>query len=168
MDQNVPDTDSQQRDWYAEITARVPGFPGYQAKEQRRIADKSIRDAIATKLDELRDILADVIEQASDAETSTVDDLTKILRVMNELRDRAEFLGYGDSAFFASSTLDRKTLLQIYQFETEIYDSLDRLETLFESPKDLGRRDVLKSIRAFLETISQDFNARREIMKSSR
>ncbi len=162
------DADNPQHDWHIEITARIPGFIGYESKEQRRLADKSIRDTIVAKLDELRDILADVIEQANNVEISIVDDLSKILRTMNELRDRVDFLGYGDSPFFTDPDLETELLSQIYQLDTKIYDNLDELETLFESPKDLGRRDTLKSIRTLLDAISQDFSARREILKSPR
>src|SRR5659263_649677 len=75
------------RDWFAELTARIPNFVGYQSKDQRRTADKMVRDTMVLKLDDLREILSDVIEKANDAETSVVDDISKILRTMNELRD---------------------------------------------------------------------------------
>jgi hypothetical protein len=87
---------------------------------------------------------------------------------MNELRDKIEFLGYGDATFFTDEQLNPDFLSRVYQLETQIYDSLDELETAFESPKDLGRRDTLKDIRKRLEVISQDFAARKETLKSLR
>ncbi|MHB8107160.1 MAG: hypothetical protein ACYDH4_07005 [Candidatus Cryosericum sp.] len=156
------------RDWFAELTTRIPNFVGYQIKDQRRTADKVVRDTMVLKLDDLRDILSDVIEKANDAETSVVDDISKILRTMNELRDKIEFLGYGDATFFTDEHLSPDFLAKVYQLETQIYDSLDELETAFESPTDLGRRDTLRDIRKRLELISQDFAARKEILKSSR
>jgi len=119
-------------------------------------------------LDDLREILSDVIEKANDAETSVVDDISKILRTMNELRDKVEFLGYGDTTFFTDEQLNPDFLSKVYQLETQIYDNLDELETAFESPKDLGRRDTLRDIRKRLEVISQDFAARKETLKSPR
>ncbi|MCX6097960.1 MAG: hypothetical protein NTZ77_05750 [Caldiserica bacterium] len=145
---DMTDAESMPRDWFAELTARIPSFVGYQAN--------------------LREILSDVIEKANDAETSVVDDLSKIIRTMNELRDKVEFLGYGDTTFFTDEQLDPDILSKVYQLETQIYDSLDGLETAFESPKDLGRRDTLRDIRKRLETILQDFAARKETMKSLR
>jgi len=61
------------RDWFTELTARIPGFAGYSGREQRRAADKMVRDTMVLKLDDLRDILSDVIEKANDAETSIVE-----------------------------------------------------------------------------------------------
>jgi hypothetical protein len=165
---DMTDAGSMPRDWFAELTARIPNFVGYQAKDQRRTADKTVRDTMVLKLDDLREILSDVIEKANDAETSVVDDLSKIIRTMNELRDKVEFLGYGDTTFFTDEQLDPDILSKVYQLETQIYDSLDGLETAFESPKDLGRRDTLRDIRKRLETILQDFAARKETMKSLR
>ena len=167
MDDKIA-AESKPRDWFAELTTRIPNFMGYQAKDQRRTADKTVRDAMVFKLDDLREILSDVIEKANDAETSVVDDISKILRTMNELRDKVEFLGYGDTTFFTDEQLNPDFLSKVYQLETQIYDSLDELETAFESPKDLGRRDTLKDIRKRLEVISQDFAARKEKLKSSR
>jgi len=155
-----------QSDWFAALTARIPGYTGYQDTDQRRIADKTVREVMVAKIDDLRDALADVMEQANDAETSIVDDLSKILRTMNELRDKVEFLGYGDTTFFSESSLDTVYLSSIYQLETRIYDNLDELETAIQSPKDLGRRETLKEIRRRLDTISQDFAARKEKLKS--
>ncbi|MFA4932645.1 MAG: hypothetical protein WC625_07055 [Caldisericia bacterium] len=162
------DAGSTPRDWFAELTARIPSFVGYQGKGQRRIADKTVRDTMVFKLDDLREILSDVIEKANDAETSVIDDISKILRTMNELRDKAEFLGYGDTTFFTDEELNPDFLSRVYQLETQIYDNLDELETAFESPKDLGRRDTLRDIRKRLEVISQDFAARKETLKSPR
>jgi len=167
MDDKV-DTESTPCNWFAELTARIPNFVGYQVKDQRRIADKTVRDTMVFKLDDLREILSDVIEKANDAETSVVDDISKILRTMNELRDKVEFVGYGDTMFFTDEQLNPDFLSRIYQLETHIYDNLDELETAFESPKDLGRRDTLKDIRKRLEVISQDFAARKETLKSPR
>jgi len=167
MDDKV-DTESTPCNWFAELTARIPNFVGYQVKDQRRIADKTVRDTMVFKLDDLREILSDVIEKANDAETSVVDDISKILRTMNELRDKVEFVGYGDTTFFTDEQLNPDFLSRIYQLETHIYDNLDELETAFESPKDLGRRDTLKDIRKRLEVISQDFAARKETLKSPR
>lgn len=167
MDEKA-DAEITPRDWFAALTARIPGFVGYQEKDQRRVADKTVRDTMVAKIDDLRDILSDVIEQANDAETSVVDDLSKILRTMNELRDKVEFLGYGDTTFFSDESLDPAFLSSVYQLETQMYDNLDELETAFESPKDLGRRDTLKEIRGRLEVISQDFATRKETLKSPR
>jgi hypothetical protein len=167
MDEKV-DAESVPRDWLAALTARIPGFAGYQDKDQRRVADKTVRDAMAAKIDDLREIISDVIEQANDTETSIVDDLSKILRTMNELRDKVEFLGYGDTVFFTNESFSPEFLASVYQLEVQIYDNLDELETTFESPKDLGRRDTLKEIRRRLEVISQDFATRKETLKSPR
>ncbi len=167
MDEKV-DAESVPRDWLAALTARIPGFAGYQDKDQRRVADKTVRDAMAAKIDDLREIISDVIEQANDTETSIVDDLSKILRTMNELRDKVEFLGYGDTVFFTNESFSPEFLATVYQLEVQIYDNLDELETTFESPKDLGRRDTLKEIRRRLEVISQDFATRKETLKSPR
>lgn len=167
MDDKV-DAGSTLRDWFAELTARIPSLVGYQGKDQRRSADKAVRDTMVFKLDDLREILSDVMEKANDAETSVVDDLSKILRTMNELRDKVEFLGYGDTTFFTDEQLNPDILSKVYQLETHIYDNLDELETAFESPKDLGRRDTLRDIRKRLEVITQDFAIRKETLKSPR
>lgn len=155
------------RDWFAELTARIPGFVGYSSKEQRRAADKMIRDTMVAKLDDLRDILSDVIEKANDAETSILDDIAKILRTTNELRDKIEFVSYGETTFFSRDQAGAAFLSSVYKLDTSIYDTLDRLETLCESPKDLGRRDTLREIRKGLDAILQDFTARKAIIKGS-
>ncbi len=162
---DVDGVNDSQRDWFAELTTRIPAFSGYREREQRRTADKTIRDTMAAKLDELRSILAEVMEQANEAETSVLDDISKILHTLNDLRDRIEFLGYGETSFFSEELLDESALPQIYELETHTYDKLDDLETVFESPKDLGRRDTLKSIRRKLEEITKDFAARKEAIK---
>src|SRR5450756_1374164 len=114
MDDKV-DAESTPRDWFAELTARIPSFVGYQGKDQRHTADKTVRDTMVFKLDDLREILSDVIEKANDAETSVVDDISKILRTMNELRDKVEFLGYGDTTFFTDEQLNPDFLSRVYQ-----------------------------------------------------
>lgn len=166
--QDEANTGSIPRDWFKELTARIPGFLGYSSREQRRAADKMIRDTMALKLDDLSDILSDVVEKANDAETSIVDDISVILRTTSELRDKIEFVSYGETTFFSSEYLAADYLSGIYRLETSIYDALDRLETVCESPKDLGRRDTLREIRRGLDTILQDFSARKETLKTPR
>ncbi len=115
MDDKV-DAGSAPRDCFAELTARIPSLVGYQVKDQRLTADKTVRDTMVFKLDDLREILSDVIEKANDAETSVVDDISKILRTMNELRDKVEFLGYGHD-FFTDVQTHPDVLRRVYQLE---------------------------------------------------
>jgi len=73
----------------------------------------------------------------------------------------------GETVFLSEDRLEPAYLARVYQLEAQMYDHLDELETVFESPKDLGRRDTLRDIRKRLDTISQEFNTIKETLKSS-
>jgi len=56
----------------------------------------------------------------------------------NELRDKIEFVSYGETAFFSSEHLATDYLSGIYNLETIIYDTLDRLEPCASRPRTWG------------------------------
>jgi len=149
------------------IALAIPGFSGYMKREQRREADKIIRNYLHSRLHQARNDLQDIYQVVADRERS--DDLQKLDRLMaifDRVSERVNHASYGYHGFFDAIKINEPELDRMIQFDTQLVDGTkglaektraikaevqeDRLDTL---AADL--RDLRKTVQEFEMTFDE-------------
>lgn len=111
------------------LAMHIPGFAGYKAAEDRRIADKQLRAVIGEHLSKVNDRLDRVVDSLS--RSGNFDSLAIIdqsSRKLERLIDRMQFADYGFSAVFDRVQLGDAQLLQLYQYDAAIMADIPRFD----------------------------------------
>lgn len=114
----------------ANLAHLIPGFAGYKAVEDRRIADKQLRAVIGERLTGVQERLDAVVDAAS--RSGSLDGLALIdqsKRRLGRLIDRMRFADYGYSAVFDRVQLGEPELARLYQYDTGIMNELPSFDS---------------------------------------
>jgi len=114
----------------ANLAHLIPGFAGYKAVEDRRIADKQLRAVIGERLTGIQERLDAVVDAAS--RSGSLDGLALIdqsKRRLGRLIDRMRFADYGYSAVFDRVQLGEPELARLYQYDAGIMNELPSFDS---------------------------------------
>jgi hypothetical protein len=150
----------------------VPGFSGYKKREERREADKIIRNFLHSKLQEARNDLQDVYRTVSESERS--DDLQLIDRLMavfDRVSERVNHASYGYHGFFDAIKIEEPELDKMIAFDTQLVDGAKGLAERMKSLKaeveaerfdNLGAN--LRELRRAVEEFDRTFDERKDVI----
>jgi hypothetical protein len=142
----------------------IPGFAGYKAVEDRRIADKQLRAVIGERLTTIKDRLDRVVESASRA--GSLDGLALIDqtgRRLERLIDRMRFADYGYSAVFDRVQLGEPELARLYQYDTAIMNELGSFDAaVIAVESSAGDPAKLAQALANFDALTAEFDRRFE------
>lgn len=153
----------------ANLAHLIPGFAGYKAVEDRRIADKQLRATIGERLTTVQDRLDAVIDAAS--RSGNLDGLGLIdqtKRRLNKLIDRMRFADYGYSAVFDRVQLGEPELARLYQYDTTIMNELPSFNSAVANVESSGEDQAklnaaLQNFDALTAEFDRRFEARQHL-----
>jgi hypothetical protein len=106
----------------------VPGFSGYKKKEQRREADKIIRNFLYSKLQEARNMLQDTYSLLTESEqTEYLQSIDRLVAVFDRVSERVNHASYGYHGFFDAVKIEEPDLDRMIEFDTELVDGAKEL-----------------------------------------
>jgi hypothetical protein len=119
----------------------IPGFSGYYEREQRRDADKRLREFLAEDIGEIIERIERTATEWSKAgELDYLDDLEEISGRLGRAADNLRYADYGYSGFFDLVKIDADDLNRFYQYDLSlrsfIADIGDDVEALTEAADD--------------------------------
>ncbi len=146
-----------QRGKIKELLLKVPGFKGYIELEDRRTADKLLRDAVAESYQEQLDRLTAVQTEFVDrGDLSYVDDLEAVVVKLRTFIDRISHATYGYSSFFSAIKIDAEKLDKIYDYDQALLNGIDSLSAALESLETTEDPEQLKVLITDLKKQAQD------------
>lgn len=163
--------------WAERTTTRllnaVPGYSGYRAKEDRRDADKSVRNRLAEELgsraERIERIAAGLANQRKLSEVGPVNDLATSVRY---LRDRINTASYGYGGLFSNRDINADVLDQIRLFDESLFASVDlidgavsTLEQTVTSGGDLG--STVAAAKVIVNNAGDRFDLRSRVVESA-
>ncbi len=128
---------SEQMDPFKKILGKIPGFKGYMERQNRRDADKLLRETIADQFDRLwQRISAIQRDFISSGEITYVDDLEAAAIKLRTFADRVRRATRGYSSLFEAVKINEAELEKIYAFDATLLDlaeevgrAIDNVET---------------------------------------
>jgi len=150
----------------------VPGFSGYKKREQRREADKIIRNFLHSKLQEARNDLQDVHAVVAKSEQSNeLERIDKLVAVFDRVSERVNHAPYGYSGFFDAIKIEEPELDRMIAFDSQLVDGARGLAGRVKSIKTEVEAENFENLAAGLrelgkavEDFDRTFDERKEVI----
>lgn len=127
MDQFFEKVTSQQ-DPFKKVMSFIPGFNGYIDRQNRRDADKLLRDTVARRFEEqwkrTSQLQSDMV---SSGMIQYVDDMEKAAIQLRTFIDKITTAPRGYAGMFDAVKINEKELEAIYQFDAAFFDLADQV-----------------------------------------
>lgn len=126
--------------------ASIPGYGGYHAKEQRRLADRAVREELARRLassiQQLQRLSAALARSRRYPDLAPVDAVTGRLHL---LADRLRTAPEGYRGLFENDAIDEGVLEQVIGFDAALASGIERVAVLSGSLNERAAGPVLES-----------------------
>jgi hypothetical protein len=117
-----------QQDPFKRLGSIIPGFGGYIERQNRRDADKLLRDTVARRFEEqyqrASQLQTDLI---SAGKIEFVDDMEKAVIKLRTFIDKISTAPRGYSGMFDAVKINEKELESIYQFDAAFFDLAEQV-----------------------------------------
>ncbi|MBI5294326.1 MAG: hypothetical protein HY869_02540 [Chloroflexi bacterium] len=162
-----------QVDPFKKLVGFIPGFNGYIERQNRRDADKVLRDTVARRFEEQWKRASNLqVEMVNSGMIAQLDDMEKASLLLRTFIDKISTAPRGYSGMFDAVKINEKELEAIYQFDAAFFDlaeqvarALDNVEASLadESSLPAAIRNVTSLARLAVET----YNKRSEAVTGS-
>ena len=117
-----------QQDPFKRLISFIPGFGGYIERQNRRDADKLLRDTVARRFEEQYQRASQLqTELVSAGKIEFVDDMEKAVIKLRTFIDKISTAPRGYSGLFDSVKVNEKELESIYQFDAAFFDIAEQV-----------------------------------------
>jgi hypothetical protein len=143
----------------------VPGYRGYRDKEDRRDADRAVRDRLVAELTGRAERVERVAQQLAEARRiSDVGPVNDFASSIRHLADRVNTTSYGYGGLFSQRDIDAAVLDQIRLFDESLFAGVEQVDG---ATSELERASSLGGdLRAASQTglsVLNDFGARLDL-----
>ncbi len=111
-----------QQDIFKQLASHIPGFDGYIERQNRRAADKLLRQTVAERFEEqwrrASNMQADLVSAGM---YDLVDDMEKAAIQLRTFIDKIRTASYGYSGFFDAVKINEEELAKLYQFDAAFF-----------------------------------------------
>ncbi len=170
---SIFDKSQSQKSGFERLLAKIPGFKGYLAKEDRRESDKLERGFIAKAFDDAREPLRRTVTKVAD--TGSFDSLRSVAgldpleKLIEKVGNRIRFADYGYSGFFDVVKVDEAALDRLYQFDLGLYEKAEQLsKRTVGLPALASDADALKAeiemLLQLVREIDREFDLREKVL----
>jgi hypothetical protein len=159
-----------QMDPFKSLASHIPGFKGYVERQNRRDADKLLRDTVVRRFDEQWQRASQIqVDMVSQGMIQYVDDIEKAALKLRTFIDKMSTAPRGYSGLFDAVKINEKELEAIYQYDAAFFDlaeqvgrALDNVEASLadEAALPAAIRNVTSIARMAVET----YNRRSEVV----
>ena len=116
------------------LASKIPGYRGYKAKEDRRAADKLLREHLADQFNEQQRRLAglqrDLLEGGG---LLLIDDLDQAVTKVQNLADRIRTASYGYAGLFDEVKVKEEDLDALYDFDESMLGHLSAIQSAIDA-----------------------------------
>ena len=140
-----------------ELLLKIPGFKGYIEMEDRRTADKMVRDTVADRYQEQLDRLTGIMTEFVDrGDLVYMDKLEGAAVKIRTFIDKIRHAVYGYSGFFDAIKVDEAKLEKLYDYDQALLDGIDGISETLNSLASAVESDQIKSLIASLTQQAAD------------
>ena len=160
-------TDDQ--DIIKKLFSKIPGFSGYVERENRRAADKVLREAVANRYEELWQRISSIqTDLISGGGLEFIDDIERAAIKLRQFIDRIRHASYGYSPFFNAIKVNEEELTKVYEFDLALLENVDIVGRAIDNVETSIGTDGLPAAIRHLTSLSQEsvdmYNQRSEVL----
>ena len=109
------------------IGSLIPGYRGYAERDGRRNCDKQLRESIHFELTLIEKQISNrILDAIKSKEMDLIRKLEVLRKDVNTLGSKLKYAPYGETAFFGDKQIKEDELLEIYQFDLELADVVQK------------------------------------------
>jgi hypothetical protein len=160
------------QDIFKKIASKIPGFKGYIERQNRRAADKLLRETIANHFEAIWQRVSalqrDLISQGGIA---YIDDLEAAAIVLRQFIDRVRTASYGYAPQFAAVKINEQELARLYEYdyallemEDQVSHAVDNVETSIGTD---GLPAAIRNLTSHARQCIEVFSKRQEAIIAS-
>ena len=139
------------------LLLKIPGFKGYIEMEDRRTADKMVRDVVADRFQEQLDRLTGVMSEFVDrGDLEYMDKLEGVSVKIRTFIDKIRHAVYGYSGFFDAIKIDQDKLDKLYGYDQALLDGIDGISETLDNLASAVESDKIKALIASLTQQAAD------------
>lgn len=152
------------------IANAIPGYPGYKSKEQRRDADRILRERLTNQYNAQRERLTRIQQDAvRGGQLATVSDLEGANQQLSRFISRLRVAPGGYAGWFDAATIEEADLDLIYQFDASLANGVDELSGALDGMQTAVRaqenvNDKYFALRDEVDALNQRLDAREEFL----
>ena len=159
-----------QQDPFKRLGSLIPGFKGYIERQNRRDADKLLRDTVARRFEEQWRRASQLqVEMVSGGLISYVDDMERAVLQLRTFIDRLSTAPRGYSGLFDAVKINEKELEAIYRYDAAFFDLAEQVgRALDHVEASLGDETALpaaiRNLTTLARTAVETYNRRMEVV----
>ena len=116
------------QDPFKKLASYIPGFGGYVERQNRRDADKLLRDTVARRFEEQWQRTSQLqVDMVSNGMIAYMDDMEQAAIKLRTFIDKISNAPRGYSGMFDAVKINEKELEAIYQFDAAFFDLADQI-----------------------------------------
>jgi DNA-directed RNA polymerase beta' subunit len=146
-----------QQDIFKKIASKIPGFSGYIERQNRRAADKLLRESVAARYEELHKKLTELQQDlARKGEITVLDDLETAATKLRTFIDKIRTASYGYSGFFDAVKVNEEEIKKLYEFDASMLDLVDAIDRAIDNVAASVGTDGLPAAISHLVTLARE------------
>ena len=163
-----------QQDPFRKLASYIPGFGGYIERENRRDADKVLRETVARRFEEqwkrVSQLQTDLV---SNGMIAYVDDMEKAAIKLRTFIDKLSTAPRGYSGLFDAVKINEKELTAIYQFDAAFFDLAEQVGRAVDNvEQSMGDEAALpaaiRNLTSLARLAVETYDKRSEVVTSSK
>ena len=159
-----------QQDPFKRLGSLIPGFKGYIERQNRREADKLLRDTVARRFDEqLKRTSQLQVDMVSSGMIQYVDDMERAALQLRTFIDKITTAPRGYSGLFDAVKINEPELEAIYQYDAAFFDLAEQVGRALDNVEaSLGDEAALPAairiVTSLARTAVETYNRRMEVV----
>ena len=145
------------RNLIEKIAYHIPGYAGYQKREQRRETDHLYRMHLVEKMRKIKRSFDEVSNEITNmGNLDLLKPVDRIYKKLEKVTDRIRFADHGYKGFFDVVSVDFPELEKLYNFDLSMNDDIAALKEKVEMlTKALDTDSLLTQLEAFMKSIDE-------------
>jgi len=164
---------SEQADPFKKLLSYIPGFKGYIERQNRRDADKILRETVARRFDELWSRASNLqVELVNSGMLKFVDDMEKAALSLRTFIDKISTAARGYSGVFDAVKINEKELEAIYQFDVAFFTLGDQVSSALDNVEasladEAALPAAIRNLTSLARLAVETFERRAEVVTGS-
>jgi hypothetical protein len=158
-----------EQNFFEKIASKIPGFSGYLEKENRRAADKLLRQEVARRYDEQWTRISQIqMDLVNAGRIDLIDNLEGAALKLRTFIDQMKTAAYGYSGFFDAVKVQEDDLAKLYQFDNTLLENVSVVASAIDNVEaSLDTDDLPNAIRNLTKVAAEcnfAFERRQEVL----
>ncbi len=154
------------------LLAKIPGYKGYKEKEERREADKLLREAIASRMRTVKAQLDSLQQDLIGAgKFDLLDETGSAATQIQTFIDRVRTAAYGYGGLFDAVKVKEDDLDRVYEFDNALVGYVERIENAIANARQNVEgedpRSPILLIRDLAREANSTFDERAEVLRGT-